>query len=578
MSAAPPDPHADLDRFADGELPPEEAERFRAHLAGCARCQAALPGRVQLAGLSQDTLAGEETSGAGADLDPRRPEQDAPAAAQPPGAVADLASRRPEGAPAAAPSPGATVLRPARWRARAAAAVGVALAAGLAVVIAGRIGGEPDPSLWLADRPARAVEARLGTPAADLHRPYEVARGAEAAPAPPLPELAKLDSKERWVAIADAYLARGAPETARPYLDRAGGAPDALASRAAMDLMLGQPVEALHHANQALAKKPDLRPATWNLALALRALGLSLAAAQQLDKVAAAGEPGWSAEAKALAEQLRADVQRRKDHWIEVVDACLRAASGEAPFPADLKGVPLPVWRLCFDDALARAGTAEELKRLLPAAEALDKRSGGDGARRAVQRALAQPLQEREAVAREYTSVMTSQRGPGQESLLALADRAKQARQRDIELQALLLAPAKRIPPERLQALATATADPWYLSLAENQAAQALMAAGDRGSAQALIAARVKVCEGIDRPELDCPAAARILLTLYELPRQRAEALATGARAMEQARREGDVDAQLRLFSVMANVTRESDPDLSAAYFSEHTRWTTITP
>lgn len=271
MSTA--DPHAGLDRFIDGELPPEEAERFRAHLAGCERCQAALHGRVQLAGLAEgtrDALAGEA-------------------------------------------APVAAVLRPARWRARAAAAVGVALAAGLAVVIAGRLpGGEPDPSLWLADRPVRAHEVRLATPAADRHRPYEVARGAEAPPAPPLPALAKLEAKEQWVAIADAYLVHGAPESARPYLDRAGDAPEALASRAAMDLMLGQPVEALHHANRALAARPDFRAASWNLALALRALGLSLAAAQQLDQVAAAGEPGWSGEAKQLAAQLRADVQRRQ--------------------------------------------------------------------------------------------------------------------------------------------------------------------------------------------------------------------------------------------------------------------------
>lgn len=38
---------ADLDPFFDGELPKEAVAEFREHLAGCARCQAALRGRMQ---------------------------------------------------------------------------------------------------------------------------------------------------------------------------------------------------------------------------------------------------------------------------------------------------------------------------------------------------------------------------------------------------------------------------------------------------------------------------------------------------------------------------------------------------
>src|SRR4051812_23786020 len=215
MSPDPSDLHAQLDRFVDGELPPEQAERFRDHLAGCAACQARLHERVQLAGLAQDTLGAE-----------------------------------------AARAPGGQVIRPARWRVRAAAGIGVALAASLAVVVSGRLGGDPPPSLWLANGPQRPLEARLASPAADHWRPYQTTRGADPAPPPPLPELAKLEARGELVAVADAYLARGAPEAARPYLDRAGDGADALASRAAMDLALGQPAEALRHSTQALALRP----------------------------------------------------------------------------------------------------------------------------------------------------------------------------------------------------------------------------------------------------------------------------------------------------------------------------------
>ncbi|HYV46372.1 MAG TPA: zf-HC2 domain-containing protein [Myxococcaceae bacterium] len=513
-STAPPDPHAALDRFVDGELPPGEAEAFRQHLAGCDRCQASLHARVQLAGLAQDALAG--------------------------GAA-----------------PGATVIRPARWRIRAAAAVGVALAAGLAVVIAGRLpGGEPDPSLWLADRPARPYEARLSTPAADRYRPYEVTRGAETAPAPPLPALAKLEDRGRLVAIADAYLARGAPEPARPYLDRAGNTPEALASRAAMDLMLGRPEEAVRHAGQSLAAKPGYRPAQWNLALGLRALGLTVGAARQLDAVAAAGEPGWSDEAKQLVEQLRADAQRRKDHWAEVLEACLGAEAGELPFPADLQGVPLVFLRESFDETLARAGTAERLRELLPAAETLDERLGGDSARRAVKRALAEPMKGREAIGRAYAE-------KDHPDFVALADMAQKAGLRDLELWALLRAPVGQVSPERLVALAAAFGDPWYAAQAEERTATG-------ASGLALLEDRVKACTGAagSRFEMRCLAAERELVA-HPLAAP-ADALAVGRRALERARREGDMHMELSLLKLMARVAKPGDPALSDAYDMEH--------
>jgi len=512
-STAPPDPHAALDRFADGELPPEEAEAFRRHLAGCERCQASLHARVQLAGLAQDTLAG--------------------------GAA-----------------PGATVLRPARWRTRAAAAVGVALAAGLAVAIAGRLpGGEPDPSLWLADRPVRSFEARLSTPAADRYRPYEVVRGAETAPAPPLPALAKLEDRGRLVAVADAYLARGSPEAARPYLDRAGNTPEALASRAAMDLMLGQPEEALGHAGQALAARPAYRPAQWNLALALRAMGLTLGAARQLDASAAAGEPGWSGEAKQLAEQLRADVQRRKDHWGEVLEACEQAEEGVTPFPADLQGVPVVLLRECFDEAIAHAKTAERLKQLLPAAETLDERLGGDSARGAVRRSLAQPIQGRQELVSEYAE-------DDHVDFVGLADRARKAGQRDLELLALIHAPVGQVSPERLVTLAAATGDPWYAAMAEERTASG-------ASGLALLQDRVTACAGPagNRFELRCLAAERAMVAHPLAPP--AAALAVGRRALERARREGDLDMELQLLKAMAGLADPGGPALPRAYAAE---------
>ena len=45
--------HDDVHAFADGELPPAQAADFRAHLAGCAQCQAELNDILQLTARSE---------------------------------------------------------------------------------------------------------------------------------------------------------------------------------------------------------------------------------------------------------------------------------------------------------------------------------------------------------------------------------------------------------------------------------------------------------------------------------------------------------------------------------------------
>src|SRR5262249_54986784 len=103
--------------------------------------------------------------------------------------------------------------------------------------------------------------------------------GAAALPAPPLPALARLEQRGQLVAIADAYLLRGQAAQAHPYLDRAPPTADALSTRAVLDLLVGEPEDALRHADEALRLQPFHAAAHWNRALALRGLELPLAAA-----------------------------------------------------------------------------------------------------------------------------------------------------------------------------------------------------------------------------------------------------------------------------------------------------------
>ncbi|RKG77939.1 zf-HC2 domain-containing protein, partial [Corallococcus exercitus] len=55
-----------LAAFVDGELAPEEAEAFQAHLADCAECQAALEDQVQASLLVQAAADARAEAGPGA--------------------------------------------------------------------------------------------------------------------------------------------------------------------------------------------------------------------------------------------------------------------------------------------------------------------------------------------------------------------------------------------------------------------------------------------------------------------------------------------------------------------------------
>ncbi len=48
---------AQIGAFVDGELDADEAERFRDHLGGCARCKAELHALVQLRALESEAAA-----------------------------------------------------------------------------------------------------------------------------------------------------------------------------------------------------------------------------------------------------------------------------------------------------------------------------------------------------------------------------------------------------------------------------------------------------------------------------------------------------------------------------------------
>jgi len=423
--------------------------------------------------------------------------------------------------------------------------------------------------LWLSDVPTRGLEPRLSSAAAAQHRPLATSPGKGALPALPASSLARLEEQGQMVAIADAYLLRGEVEWARAYLDRAPPGADALASRAAMDLLAGRPEDAFRHAAGALRLQSTHAAARWNLALAFRDLSLPSAAAQELEAVADRKEPGWANEARALADKLREDTWRRAGTYKGGLRRCRAAMRGEAPYPMDVLEHSERLARSCFYDVLRAAGTVEEVAKLEPVAAALDARFGGETLAREVARVKAVALDARRPeLSRTYAGAVEA--WPGVDVLLALADAAREAEQPDLELGALALVPPGRRDLSRHRALALATGDPWFVTLAEEQVADADLQQGQPALALQRLRALEEPCASSNRVADRCLSVRRSLAQAYLELLQTPQAKEAALRALVMAHAEGDWASELRSLKELAQIERlRGEPDLMQAYLEE---------
>ena len=207
------------------------------------------------------------------------------------------------------------------------------------------------------------------------------------------------------------------------------------------------------------------------------------------------------------------------------------------------------------------------MRALAPAAEALDARFGGDALRRAVADVLSRPLQGREELSKEYGAVVMGTRGA--DDIAALARRARERNQPDIELGLIFFLPPGRQDLDRYRAVAQRTQDPWFAALADEMAAwRELTGQPIRGLE--LLLPRHRACAGSDRVEERCLTIERAVLALYLELQQGAEARAAGVRALERSRRDGDFQTELWLLVLLGEVARiQSDLDLAHGYLEE---------
>jgi hypothetical protein len=330
-------------------------------------------------------------------------------------------------------------------------------------------------------------EVRLTAPGADRYRPMSVMRGA--APGATSDRLIKLELElaqaHDWRGEAAVALFAGDRDRAAHALAGAPTTPEVESDRAAVELLDGQPaalVRALDHADRALAAAPQLPAALWNRALILVALDLPLAAAGELDRVAARGEPGWADEARRRAAALRSAVKARRVLWQRVTAAERSVLDDPAHVPPDLAQVPGFTTSVLYD-AVRIAPSADAALALLPLARQLDAVHRSDQLARYVQRVAASDFRIRKPLADTYRRLVV---GPALDppAIDAFLQQAERAHQDDLVMGALVTLGRVRDRLDDYRRLATASGDPWFVAIAEQETAAAEIARSQYAAAE----------------------------------------------------------------------------------------------
>jgi tetratricopeptide (TPR) repeat protein len=516
-----------IERFADGELAPEEAEAFRQHLLDCDRCKAELGNLLQLK---------------------------------------MMASRYAERQPAA-PIPA-----PSRWsfsRWSVGAAVGAACAALIAVGVfrqSRSSGGDP----WLMSEPERRLEMRLAIAAADQHRPMS-ARKMGQAPSQsaglPLDALTELEREGNTAGLAAALLARndkGLVAQAEAYLAPLPSTPQNETLRGVALLIKGAPAEALRHLERALEQAPKFSAALWNKALALRDLDLQGAAALTFREVTALGEPGWAEEARQRAEALSAAEQARTQRWTAVVSAGKELVlKGTLPSAEVLAERP-PLLRQYFYDAVRTRTSPEQVRALLPLAKELDQQAGGgDVLARYIEHLATHDFRERARWAQAYAQLIQGTLPP--QRVQALIDELFRSTEHDLLIGALVQAGAVGRHLDTFEASAKASQDPWFKLLAAQERAAAQRAQGEEEAARQTLTAALSACE--PRLEHRCQMLRLSLIELQSKQQRLDEAWMLAEQTFRQARATNARDIEELALGHLVELARlRNDVPLERAY------------
>jgi cellulose synthase operon protein C len=344
-------PCDDLDTFVDGELPDDDAQAFRDHLAFCGRCQSALRGRMLEA-----VVMGHGDEGCACPSGPRR----------------------------------FLIPFPSRHRAQWVMLTAGVAAAAMLVLVLRPPGPEPTAIAQISLAAKRNVEVRFSPAELDGYRPRDIVRSA--GPTESRHEdiataiVADLERQGRANAYVAALALKGDMSSARAAAAKLPNTAQSLSDRAALELLRvdesrepglratqQQAAEqALSLAAAALVVDPSCMQAKWNRAVALRRLQLPRAAADAFEEIAARGEPGWSDEARDTAARLRKAFEDQSNLQDELKREADGMIAGGPPISNDRALFAPSQARRALHVAIATASTVERLDALRPLARTLD--------------------------------------------------------------------------------------------------------------------------------------------------------------------------------------------------------------
>jgi tetratricopeptide (TPR) repeat protein len=531
---------SDLVLFVDGELEPERADAFRAHLHTCVHCRAELVSDMQvtahLATLARQSDGTEPAPGSPGSAEPARS----------PGSLAIVDAdemRRPSAQPQG---------RDAKWNRRWVAYIAPLVATAAALVLYVHAGSpvattEPSPFAALKTRPYEIRLALAG--ATDYRRPHEELRSGDTSGAESVP-YATLDALQRRrdlhaLAIANAINGvklsevaaqlRGLPET-----------PSVRSDRVAIEILRkssdpsgrSDSVEPLLAELDSLARGSDVvaRAARWNHAILLARMGLPLGAAQEFRAIADSGELGWSEEARQRASEQasRADFQRG---WRGADKAGQVLQQTGAAVPAELVQRFPGVLRAYFYRALCSAPSRERVQALVPIAAQLDRRGDHPVLSELVQRATAADFRRRRPLAEAFARVLVgAEVAPGMRA--QLLDERPPADVVDIALCSMFELDAIASHLDAFRALVKQAGDPWFEIILAQQEATIASGRGDWVGAEARLRQAQKLCN--PAVQYRCAKVALQLAQLYQDQHRVPDAIAVAEDALRTARSAGE--------------------------------------
>ena len=355
-------------------------------------------------------------------------------------------------------------------RRRALAGGAALLAAAAATVLVGVRWSQRDRGVIRVQDRTRPLEARLTLPEADRHRPYDRERGKAGRALPDYRSIARLERTGDTAGVVGQMLLAGMVNQAAQHLAAAERERSLDSDRAALALVMGKPGEAFAWAERALGRTPGSPQASWNQALALRDMGLPLAAAAAFARVAAHDEPGWASEARSWQRRLQSEVETRKARYGER-QAHIRALMWQWQEPPEELVASWPdLVRAAFYEAACTATRFESLQGLSGLAAALDQRFGGGALRLHVQGLGRLDWGRRAPLAARYARLAKAgwrETQEGELTALAADLRRAGAAGRDLLMGLIMARPHLASYPAEAGRLAASRKDAWLITAAQ---------------------------------------------------------------------------------------------------------------